>query len=143
VDRLHEYPDFHFVRGEAQVYEWIKKENLQLFEEIHQFVRQGGWLLVNGLVVQPDMILPQGEPFVRHFLLGKRWMIEEFGVEPCMAYCVDGFGHAMTLPQIFRKCGFDAYVFMRPTPREKELPAQLFWWQSPDGSRVMAFRITM
>src|SRR6266545_6077701 len=72
VDRLHEYPDFHFVRGEAQVYEWIKKENPQLFEEIHRFVQQGRWHLVNGMVVQPDMNLPQGESFVRHFLLGKR-----------------------------------------------------------------------
>ena len=26
-------------------------------------------------------------------------------------------------------------------PHEKELPAHLFWWQSADGSRLMAFRI--
>jgi alpha-mannosidase len=30
---------------------------------------------------------------------------------------------------------------MRPGPHEKELPAQAFWWQGPDGSRVLAFRI--
>lgn len=142
VDRLHEYPDFHFNRGEAQIYEWIKQENPELFEEIRQFVRQGRWHLVNGMVVQPDMNLPQGESFVRHFLLGKKFMCDEFGVEPHVAYCVDSFGHAVTLPQIFKQCGFDAYVFMRPGPHEKALPEQIFWWQGPDGSRVMAFRIT-
>ncbi len=94
------------------------------------------------MVVQPDMNLPQGESFVRQALLGKTYLREHLGVEPRVAYCVDSFGHAGTLPQIFRKCSFDAYVFMRPGPHEKELPAQAFWWQAPDGSRVLAFRIT-
>ena len=59
-----------------------------------------------------------------------------------VAYCVDSFGHAGTLPQIFSKCGLDYYVFMRPGPHEKELPTQAFWWEAPDGSRVLTFRIT-
>ena len=42
---------------------------------------------------------------------------------------------------ILRQCGFDAYVFMRPGPHEKELPANVFWWQAPDGSRILTFRI--
>jgi alpha-mannosidase len=141
VDRLNEYPDFHFVRGEAQVYEWIREENPPLFEEIRRLVAQGRWHLVNGMVIQPDMNLPQGESLVRQVLLGKGFMQAQFGVEPRVAYCVDSFGHAWTLPQIFKKCGFDAYVFMRPGPHEKELPGQAFWWEGPDGSRVLAYRI--
>jgi alpha-mannosidase len=54
---------------------------------------------------------------------------------------VDSFGHAGTLPQILRKCGFDDYVFMRPEPHEKDLPSQVFWWQGPDGSRILTYRI--
>ena len=79
---------------------------------------------------------------MRQALLGKGYMSERLGAEPRVAYCVDSFGHAGTLPQIFKKCGFDAYVFMRPGPHEKELPAQAFWWEAPDGSRVLTFRIT-
>ncbi len=142
VDRLHEYPDFHFTRGEAQVYQWIEKEDPELFNEIKDLICQGRWHVVNGMVVQPDMNQPQGESFVRHFLLGKTYMREHLGVEPRVAYCVDSFGHAGTLPQIFKGCGFDAYVFMRPGPHEKSLPTQAFWWEAPDGSRVLAFRIT-
>jgi alpha-mannosidase len=142
ADRLHEYPDFQFVRGEAQVYQWIEEENAQLFAQIVELVRQGRWHVVNGMIVQPDMNLPQGESFVRHFLLGKTYMHERLGVEPRVAYCVDSFGHAGTLPQILKKCGFDAYIFTRPGPHEKELPSQAFWWQADDGSRVLAFRIT-
>ncbi|NOZ26885.1 MAG: alpha-mannosidase [Chloroflexi bacterium] len=141
VDRLHEYPDFHFTRGEAQVYQWIEWENPELFRQILALIHQGRWHVVNGMVVQPDMNLPQGESFVRQILLGKIYMREHLGVEPHIAYCVDSFGHAGTLPQILKKCGFDAYVFMRPGPHEKELPANVFWWQAPDGNRVLAFRI--
>jgi alpha-mannosidase len=142
VDRLDEYPDFHFTRGEERVYSWIEDENPELFARIVSLVKQGRWHPVNGMVVQPDMNLPQGESFVRHFLIGKRFMRERLGFEPTVAYCVDSFGHAATLPQIFRQCGCDYYVFMRPGPHEKRLPAQAFWWQAPDGSRVLAFRIT-
>ena len=142
VDRLTEYPDFHFTRGESQVYEWIEQESPELFAKIQAFIRQGRWHVVNGMAVQPDMNLPQGESFVRHFLLAKAYMCDRLGQEPTVAYCVDSFGHAATLPQIFRGCGCDCYVFMRPGPHEKDLPAQVFHWQAPDGSCVLAFRIT-
>jgi alpha-mannosidase len=141
ADRLAEYPDFHFVRGEAQIYEWIEREDPALFAVIVARIREGRWHVVNGMIVQPDMNLPQGESFVRHFLLAKAYMREKLGVEPAVAYCVDSFGHAETLPQIFRKCGCEAYVFMRPGPHEMPGVPQAFWWQSPDGSRVMTFRI--
>jgi alpha-mannosidase len=141
ADRLREFPDFHFVRGEAQIYDWTEREDPALFAEIVQYIRAGRWHVVNGMIVQPDMNLPQGESFVRHFLLGKATMREKLGVEPAVAYCVDSFGHAETLPQIFRKCGCEAYVFMRPGPHEMPGVPQAFWWQAPDGSRVMAFRI--
>jgi len=142
ADRLAEYPDFHFVRGESQVYSWIEDENPQLFAQIRKLIDEGRWHVVNGMVIQPDMNIPQGESFVRQALLGKAYMRERLGVEPRIAYCVDSFGHAGGLPQILRKCGFDAYVFMRPGPHEKELPSEVFWWQAPDGSRVLAFRIS-
>ncbi len=141
ADRLAEFPDFHFVRGEAQIYEWIEREDPALFAEIVARIREGRWHVVNGMVVQPDMNLPQGESFVRHFLLGKAYMAARLGVEPMVAYCVDSFGHAETLPQIFRGCGCAAYVFMRPGPHEMPGLPQAFWWQAPDGSRVLAFRI--
>ncbi|MCS6827592.1 MAG: hypothetical protein NZ553_13335 [Caldilinea sp.] len=141
IDRLAEYPDFHFTRGESQVYAWIEAENPTLFAQVRRAIAEGRWHVVNGMVVQPDMNLPCGESFVRQVLLGKKYMRSRLGVEPTVAYCVDSFGHAGTLPQILRKCGFDSYVFMRPGPHEKTLPANVFWWQGPDGSRILAFRI--
>ena len=107
VDRLREYPSFHYTRGEAQVYEWIEEECPALFAEIRALIDAGRWHVVNGMIVQPDMNLPQGESFVRQALLAKRYMQEKLGVDVRVAYCVDSFGHAGTLPQILTKCGFD------------------------------------
>ncbi|HPL27405.1 MAG TPA: alpha-mannosidase, partial [Anaerolineae bacterium] len=142
VDRLHEYPTLHFTRGEAQVYEWIEEESPELLAEIKALIRAGRWHVVNGMVVQPDMNLPQGESLVRQALLGKRYLAEKLGVDVRVAYCVDSFGHAGTLPQILKQCGCDYYVFLRPEAHEKDLPPQPFWWQGPDGSRVLAYRIS-
>jgi alpha-mannosidase len=141
ADRLDEYPEFVFTRGESQVYAWIAQEDPELFERIKSAIHAGRWSVVNGMLIQPDMNLPGGESFVRQVLIGKRWMREHLGVEPRIAYCVDSFGHAGTLPQVLLGCGFDAYVFMRPQEWEKELPARVFLWQGPDGSRIPAFRI--
>lgn len=141
VDRLREYPSLHFVRGEAQVYEWIEQEDPDLLVQIKRLIRAGRWHVVNGMIVQPDMNLPQGESLVRQALLGKRYMHDTLGVTVPIAYCVDSFGHAGTLPQILLKCGFDAYVFMRPQRHEHELPSQAFWWEGPDGSRILTYRI--
>ena len=141
ADRLHEYPDLHYTRGEAQVYQWIGEENPELFAEIKNLIQAGRWHTVNGMIIHPDMNLPQGESFVRQALLGKSYFSQALGQDIKVAYCVDSFGHAGTLPQILKKCGFDYYVFMRPGPHEKELPAQAFRWRGPDGSEVVAFRI--
>ena len=142
VERLREYPELHYVRGEAQVYEWIEEESPELWAEIGELIRAGRWHVVNGMLVQPDMNLPSGESLVRQALLGKRYLQEKLAVDVRIAYCVDSFGHAGTLPQILKKCGFDYYVFMRPQEHEKALPGQVFWWQGPDGSRVLAYRIS-
>jgi len=46
----------------------------------------------------------------------------------------DTFGHAHTLPSILSRGGVRRYYFHRCGAGHR-----LFWWQSPDGSRVMGF----
>jgi alpha-mannosidase len=140
ADRLDEYPEFEYTRGEAIVYKWIKEEDPELFARILAHIKSGRWHVVNGMLVQPDMNLPCGESFIRQIMSGKKFMQEYLGIDPKTAYCVDSFGHAATLPQILKKCGFENYVFMRPRANEKTLP-QSFIWQSSDGSKILTFRI--
>jgi alpha-mannosidase len=141
LDRMKEYPDFIFVASSAAFYEWVEGSDPAMFAEIRQRVAEGRWGIVGGWWVEPDCNIPAGESFVRHGLYGQRYFKEKFGVTARTGFNVDSFGHAGTLPQILKKSGLDYYVFLRPMPHEKGLPARLFWWQSDDGSRVLAFRI--
>lgn len=141
LERMKEYEDFIFVASSAAYYEWIEQNAPQMFLEIQQRVKEGRWQLVGGWWIQSDCNLPCGESFVRQGLYAQRYFHRKFGVIPNVGYNVDSFGHHGMLPQILRKSGLSNYIFMRPDPSEKELPSRLFWWESDDGSRVMAYRI--
>ena len=141
LDRMKEYPDFTFVASSAAFYQWVEESDSTMFAEIQQRVQEGRWRIVGGWWVEPDCNIPAGESFVRHGLYAQRYFKEKFGVIGRTGFNVDSFGHAGTLPQILKKSGIDYYVFLRPMPHEKGLPSRLFWWQSNDGSRVLAFRI--
>ncbi len=141
IDIMGRHPDYIFSRSSAAVHEWIEKTDPALFREIKRCVEKGSWNIVNGWWVQPDCNIPCGESLIRQGLCGQHYFEERFGRMAKVGFNVDTFGHCGTLPQILSKCGLESYVFMRPDPREKTLPGDLFWWQSPDGSRVLACRL--
>src|SRR4051812_14578828 len=136
-----EYPEFIFTSDSAAYYEWIEEIDPEMFEEIRERVAEGRWEIVGGWWVEPDCNLPSGESFVRQALISQRYFLERFGRIATVGYNVDPFGHNAMLPQLLRRAGMDSYVFMRPGPHEYRLPGPIFWWQSPDGSRVLTYRL--
>lgn len=141
LDRMNEYDDFIFTSSSAAYYEWVEKSDPEMFAEIQERVRQGRWFIAGGWWIQPDCNIPGGESFVRQALYGQRYFKEKLGVTARVGYNVDSFGHQGMLPQILKKSGLDYYIFLRPGPHEKGLPSRLFWWESDDCSRVLAYRI--
>jgi alpha-mannosidase len=141
LDRMKEDAEFKFVSSSAAFYEWVEKSDPAMFEEIKARINEGRWSVTGGWWIQPDCNIPAGESFVRQALYGQRYFGDRFGVLARTGYNVDSFGHNGMLPQILRKAGLRYYVFLRPMPHEKGLPNRLFWWESDDGSRVLAFRI--
>jgi alpha-mannosidase len=142
IDRLDEYPDFVFTHTSVLFLEWVEESDPQLFAKIRARIEEGRWQVVGGWWIEPDCNIPSGESFVRQGLYGQRWLHDRFGIVSTSGANLDSFGHNATIPQILRKQGMDSYVFLRPGPKENaEVPAPIFWWQSPDGSRVLAYRI--
>ncbi|MBU9711665.1 alpha-mannosidase [Evansella tamaricis] len=141
LDRLNEYDNFIYTSSSAAFYEWIEKNDPEMFEEIKEKIQEGRWIICGGWWIQPDCNIPGGESFARQGLIGQSYFKEKFGVKAKVGYNVDSFGHHGMLPQILQKSGMDSYIFMRPNPEEKGLPGRLFLWESADGSRVKAFRI--
>lgn len=141
IERLNEYPEFVFTASSAFFYKWLEEVDGKLFAKIQQKVKEGRWHLVGGWWIEPDCNIPGGEAFVRQGLYGQRYFYEKFGVMAKVGFNPDSFGHNIMIPQILKKMGIDYYVFMRPGSHEKKLPDSLFWWESPDGSRVLSYRI--
>ena len=142
LDRLAEFPDFVFTCACASYYEWVEHNCPEMFAQIQARVAEGRWAIVGGWWLQPDCNLPSGESFARQALYAQRYFREKFGVMAKVGYNVDSFGHNGMLPQLLRKSGMEAYIFMRPGPHENgDIPGPLFRWESPDGSAVTAFRI--
>lgn len=137
---LRDYHGYVFTSGGATTYQWVQQDDPALFAEIRCAVDEGRWVIVNGWMIQPDCNVPNGESFARHALYGQRYFEREFGVRARVGYNVDSFGHAGTLPQILKLSGLDYYVFFRPGPHEKTLPRGPFWWEAPDGTRVLTCR---
>jgi alpha-mannosidase len=141
LDRMNEDTDFTFTASSAQFYAWVAQADPKMMEEIRQRVKEGRWDAVGGWWVEPDVNIPNGESLVRQGLYGQEVFQQLFGRQVEIAFNPDAFGHPGTLPQILKLQGMSAFVFMRPLRNEKTLPGPLFWWQSPDGTRVLAYRI--
>jgi alpha-mannosidase len=141
LDRMKENPGFKFTASSAQFYEWVAANDPAMMAEIRQRVEEGRWGLVGGWWVEPDVNLPSGEALIRQGLYGQSTFQRLFGRIARVGFNPDSFGHPGTLPQILKLQGMDSYVFMRPAPNEKELPADVFWWQGPDGTKTLTYRI--
>lgn len=141
LERMQETPGFTFTASSAQFYEWVAENDPSLLQEIRRRVQDGRWDAVGGWWVEPDVNLPSGEALIRQGLYGQLTYRRLLGRIARVGYNPDSFGHPGSLPQILKLQGMDDYVFMRPAPQEKTLPADLFWWESPDGTRVLTYRI--
>lgn len=131
---MDEYP-FVFSQSQAALYEETKRSWPDIYAGIQDRVKRGQWDVSNATTwSEGDTNLSSGEAIVRSILLGKRFIKHEFGIEPTVGWNPDNFGHAWTLPQILAKSGIKYYYFMRGPGKP------LFWWQSPDGSKVLAYQ---
>jgi alpha-mannosidase len=140
LNRMNETPGFCYSHSSAAHYRWVERAAPEMFEQIKQRIREKRWEVVGGWPVEPDCNIPSTESFVRHSLYGKEYCERALGVDVKIGMNPDSFGHAAGLPTILKNAGYGYYVFMRPQEHEMDLPL-LFWWEGPDGSRVLTLRI--
>ena len=140
LNRMEETPGFCYSHSSTVHYRWVQESDPKMFQEILRRIRERRWEVVGGWPVEPDCNIPSTESFARHCLYGKRYCHDELGVNVEIGFNPDSFGHAAGLPTILKHAGYRYYVFMRPQEHEMDLP-RLFWWEGPDGSRVLTYRI--
>ena len=141
LDLMREYPGFKFTMSSARAYSWMEEKYPDLFKEIQQRVKEGRWEVIGGMWVEPDLNMPGGESLVRQVLIGKRYFREKFGVDVKIGWNPDSFGYNWQLPQIYKKCGMDYFVTQKLLWAQDytKFPYRLFWWEAPDGSRLLTY----
>jgi alpha-mannosidase len=141
LDLMREYPDFKFTMSSARTYSWMEEKYPDLFKEIQQRVKEGRWEIVGGMWVEPDLNMPGGESLVRQILVGKRYFQQKFEVDVKIGWNPDSFGYNWQLPQIYKKSGMDTFVTQKLMWAHEftVFPHKLFWWEAPDGSRLLTY----
>ncbi|WP_176969664.1 hypothetical protein [Nitrosomonas sp. Nm33] len=89
-------------------------------------------ILIGPCHILPDMFLASPEAHIHNLLVGER-EARKFGQKMMIGYMPDSFGHIGQMPQILRGFGMENACLWRGLDDQ---PAG-FWWQFPDGSRVL------
>ncbi|GAB2741247.1 alpha-mannosidase [Sinomonas soli] len=130
-------PDLTFACSSAQQLAWIRDGYPQLFERIKEKVADGRFVPVGGMWVESDTNMPGGEAMARQFVEGKRFFLEEFGVDCQEAWLPDSFGYSAALPQIVRAAGSRWFLTQKISWNQvNRFPHHTFLWEGIDGSRV-------
>jgi alpha-mannosidase len=137
---MYEYPEYTYTQSAAAFNEWIADKYPDMNAEIAQRIKEGRWEIVGGMWVEPDLNMPDGESLVRQILVGKRWFKQQYGVDTRIGWNPDSFGYTWQLPQIYKKSGIDYFVTQKMAWCDtNQLPFKFFWWESPDGSKVLTY----
>ena len=137
---MHEYPGYTYTQSAAQYNDWLADKYPEMNADIKKRIEEGRWEVVGGMWVEPDLNIPDGESTARSILIGKRWYQQHYGVDVHVGWNPDSFGYNWQLPQIYKKSGIDFFVTQKMSWNDtNQLPFKLFWWQSPDGSKVLTY----
>ncbi len=140
---MEQYPEFKFMSSQPQLYQFIKEDHPELYEEIKKRVAEKRWEPEGGMWLEADCNLASGESLIRQVLFGKRFFKEEFGVDSKILWLPDVFGYSAALPQILKKSGIDYFMTTKISWSEyNKMPYDTFLWRGLDGTEILTHFIT-
>jgi alpha-mannosidase len=134
-----EFPNLTFCHSTPALYAWMEENRGALFQEILTAARSGQWEVVGGMWIEPDLNLLSGESIARQILYGQVYDRGRFGQLTRVAWLPDTFGFTWQLPQLLLQGGIEYFVTQKFLWNDTtKFPHQLFWWEAPDGSRILS-----
>ncbi len=134
---MDEHPGFVFAMSQAQQLAWMRDHHPRVFERIRAKVAEGRFVPVGGMWVESDTNMPGGEAMARQFVHGKRFFLDEFGVETREVWLPDSFGYSAALPQLVHLSASEWFLTQKISwSQTNRFPHHSFWWEGIDGTRV-------
>lgn len=137
---MKEYDEFVFLQTQPQLYQYLKHDCPELYEEIKQRVKDGKWEAEGGMWLEADCNITSGESLVRQMLYGTEFFRKEFGVECRYLWLPDVFGYSWALPQILKQCNIKTFMTTKISWNQfNSIPNDLFTWRGIDGSEILTY----
>jgi alpha-mannosidase len=134
---LEDEPDFVFAMSQAQQFAWIKEHRPEVYAKVKKAVTDGRFVPAGGMWVESDTNMPGSEAMARQFVHGKRFFLDEFGIENDEAWLPDTFGFAAGLPQIIKAAGSKWLLTQKISwSQTNKFPHHTFQWEGIDGTRI-------
>ncbi len=134
---LEEEPDFVFAMSQAQQWAWVKEHRPEVWARVKKAVADGRFVPAGGMWVESDTNMPGSEAMARQFVHGKRFFLDEFGIENEEAWLPDTFGFAAGLPQIIKAAGSKWLLTQKISwSQTNKFPHHTFQWEGIDGTRI-------
>ncbi|MGW7418571.1 alpha-mannosidase [Streptomyces sp. NPDC054813] len=134
---IEDEPDFVFAMSQAQQWAWVKEHRPEVWARVKKAVADGRFVPAGGMWVESDTNMPGSEAMARQFVHGKRFFLDEFGIENDEAWLPDTFGFAAGLPQIIRAAGSTRLLTQKISwSQTNKFPHHTFQWEGIDGTRI-------
>jgi alpha-mannosidase/mannosylglycerate hydrolase len=131
-----------YLDGQALALEDALELAPQLEHQVKSLMASGK-LVAGPWYVLADQMLVCGESLIRNLQVGIA-EVSKFGQPALIGYCPDTFGHSQDLPRILNGFAIKEAVVWRGVPAIAYNGAKhepVFYWQSPDGSQVLAYHL--
>ncbi|GAA2670285.1 alpha-mannosidase [Nonomuraea recticatena] len=134
---LEDEPDFVFAMSQAQQWAWVKEHRPEVWARVVKAVAEGRFVPTGGMWVESDTNMPGSEAMARQFVHGKRFFLDEFGIENDEVWLPDTFGFAAGLPQIIKAAGSKRLLTQKISwSQVNTFPHHTFLWEGIDGTRI-------
>ncbi|NUR06805.1 MAG: alpha-mannosidase [Nocardioidaceae bacterium] len=134
---MDDHPELVFAMSSAQQWAWMKEHRPEVWERMREKVGTGQLVPVGGMWVESDTNLPGGEALARQLVHGKRFFLDELGIETTEVWLPDSFGYTAALPQLVALSGSQWFLTQKISWNQtNKHPHHTFWWEGLDGTRV-------
>ncbi|WOX21267.1 alpha-mannosidase [Streptomyces solicathayae] len=134
---MDDHPGFRFAMSQAQQLAWLKERRPEVYGRVQEKAKTGQFLPVGSLWVEPDTNIIGGESLARQLIHGKRFYLDEFGVETKEMWLPDTFGYNAAMPQLMKLAGVRWFLTQKISwNTTNKFPHHTFWWEGIDGTRI-------
>lgn len=139
IMNIERYPDYIFGASQAQLYDWVKQDNPDIYNKVKELSKTPNWEVQGATWVEPDSNLISGESLVRQFFYGKQFFKAEFGMDMDTFWVPDSFGYSACIPQVMKLAGVKYFLTQKMSWNTvNKFPNHSFYWTGLDGSTVLA-----